>query len=326
MREKLSILLTFIFGLTPGNPLFCQTEKQLVPSDLKQQTIVTEPVTLRKGFIRAGLQVNFRVADKYFNESGKKEYFSPDTWGSKSAYNLTLQYGINDRLQVDLLTEYLNTRLRTQSNVVDAGTNTEKSVVSTREGIGFGDTRLSLRYQIISEKKNNISVTGIADFILPTGEKNPTEIVDEKQYNLPVGNGTYALAGTLLARSIVYPYSFTAYIKYNYNFSGSKIIEVTDIEEIEFKIGNRFETGVSTNLHLNEWIVFTNKFIYYYEANGMINNAESPRFPLSWAVVYEPDLYFQVKRFRLSESVAIPLKGKNSPSDPLFVMLVQYVF
>jgi len=28
----------------------------------------------------------------------------------------------------------------------------------------------------------------------------------------------------------------------------------------------------------------------------------------------------------LGESVRIPLKGKNVPADPLYVMMVQYVF
>ena len=80
---------------------YSQTEKQIVPGDLKQQTIVTEPATLRKGFLRAGILLNYRVADKFFNDSGTKEYYTTSTWNSKAAYNVTLQYGLTDRLQLE---------------------------------------------------------------------------------------------------------------------------------------------------------------------------------------------------------------------------------
>ena len=70
---------------------YSQTENQVVPGDLKQQTIVTEPATLMKGFLRAGILLNYRVADRYFSESGSKEYYTSSTWNSKAAYNVTLQ-------------------------------------------------------------------------------------------------------------------------------------------------------------------------------------------------------------------------------------------
>jgi len=52
--EKIRNYLLASMALILGMPLYSQTEKQLVPSDLRQQTIVTEPVTLRKGFFRIG--------------------------------------------------------------------------------------------------------------------------------------------------------------------------------------------------------------------------------------------------------------------------------
>ena len=80
MKKLTIIYLTFLLTLSA----FCQTEKQMIPSDLKQQTVVTEPVTLRKGFLRAGILLNYRVVDKYFTESGERDY-PTSTWGSKSA-------------------------------------------------------------------------------------------------------------------------------------------------------------------------------------------------------------------------------------------------
>jgi hypothetical protein len=322
MKKLIVIYLFIIFTAA----VYCQTEKQLVPADLKQQTIVTEPVTLRKGFFRAGTLLNYRVADKYFNDSGKKEYYVTSTWGSKSAYNLTLQYGLSDRFQIDLITEYMNTRQESQNTEIVAGTNTTKVSVAKQKGLGIGDSYVSLKYQILPETKYKVSLTGMLNFTAPTGQKNPTNIKNANQYDLPVGDGTYALGLSIFARSIAYPYSFTGYFSYTNNFSGTKFINAGDLTEREFRFGNLLEGGLSANLHLNEWIVMANELNYYHEGEGKIDNVVSSKMPPSWAASYEPSLIFQVKRFRLGEVVTIPLKGKNVPADPLYVVMIQYVF
>jgi hypothetical protein len=321
MKKLIIIYLVLLLAETA----VCQTEKQLLPADIKQQTLVTEPVTLNKGFFRAGTLFNYRIADKYFTESGEKEYYVTSTWGSTAAYNLTLQYGISDRLQIDLITEYMFTLLESQSTVTEAATNTTSVVEAKNKGLGIGDTHVSFRYQIIPESKNKVSLTGIVNVSIPTGEKNPTNIKDANQYDLPVGDGTYAAELGFFARSIIYPYSFTGFFGYRYNFSGSKIINTTDLLERKFRYGNHLEAGVSANLLLNEWIVMSNEFNFYHEGKGEIDNSVAG-IPPSWAVSYTPALVFQVKKFRLGESVKIPLKGKSVPADPLYVMMIQYVF
>jgi hypothetical protein len=325
-KKEIRIYLLAVLALIPGSLVYSQTEKQLVPSDLKQQTIVTEPVTLRKGFFRIGTLANYRVADKYFNNDGKRDYFLFSIWGTKSAYNLTLQYGITDRLEAEILTEYMYSKLKSQSVEITPGTNSTTNVTTKQVGSGFGDTHLNLKYQFISEAKYKISLTGILNATFPTGEKNPSNVKSATQYDLPVGNGTYALSGELYARTILYPYSFTAYLKYSYNFEGSKKIEATDAVESDFRLGNRFETGLSVNVHLNEWIVLANEVSFYHDGEGRIEKGSTVTIPESWAAVYVPNLVFQIRRFRLGESVSIPLKGRNVPADPLFIMMVQYVF
>jgi hypothetical protein len=323
--EKI-LLLLFLAELLGSGTLYCQTEKQLVPSDLKQQTIVTEPVTLYKGFLRIGAVANYRVADKYFSDDCNKEYFSYNVWGSKSSFNLTLQYGLNDRMEIGVVTEYMNNRVESQSVEVDAGTNTSTTVQTTQKGIGFGDTHLDIKYQLVREKTHRVSLTSQLGVTLPTGEKNPKNVKSAQQYDLPVGTGNYAATASLFARAILYPYSFTAYLKYIYNFSGSKKIYATDVNERNFRFGNRYETGVSTNLHLNDWIVMSNDIYCFYEGKGTIDNVVSASMPVSWSVAYVPNLVFQVKKFRLSEAVSIPVWGRNVPADPLFVLRMQYIF
>jgi hypothetical protein len=325
-NRVIRILSTFFILVILASPaLFGQTEKQLVPSDLKQQTIVTEPVTLPKGFLRLGFIANYRVADKNFNDERNKEYFPYNIWSSKSAFNLTLQYGINDRMEAGIVTEYMYDRLEGQTNRIVSG-GASQTIQTKLKAIGFGDTRFDLKYQIIPEKNYKVSVTTLLSALLPTGEKNITDIKSEVEYDLPVGKGNYAASAELFGRTILYPYSFTAYLKYQYNFSGYKKMLPTDPGPKHYRYGNRFETGVSTNLHLNDWIVLSNDFICFYEGQGTINNIISETMPCSWSATYVPNLVFQVKKFRLSESVSIPLLGRNVPADPLFVMRLQYIF
>jgi hypothetical protein len=322
MNKLIVIYLLIIFPAVS----YCQTEKQLVPADLKQQTVVTEPVTLRKGFFRGGILLNYRVADKFFTDSGTREYYVTSTWGSKSAYNLTLQYGLSDRLQIDLVSEYMNTKQESQNTEIVAGTNTTKITVAKQKGLGIGDSHISLKYQFLPDNKNKVSLTGGLRLTVPTGEKNPTNIKSANQFDLPVGDGTYAIGLTLSGRKIMYPYSFTGFLFFTNSFSGKKIINPGDLVERKFRFGNLLECGLTTNLHLNEWIVLGNEINYYHEGDGKIENVISSAMPASWAASYEPSLIFQVKRFRLGESVRIPLKGENVPADPLYVIMIQYVF
>ncbi len=317
--------IVYLFMISASSA-FSQTEKMLVPSDLKQQTIVTEPVTLRKGYFRAGLLLDYRVADRYFDNSGNREYYRASSWGSKSAYGVTLQYGISERLQVDLVSEYMYTRQETQNTEIIALTSAKVVTSIKQKGLGLGDTHLSLRYQIFPEKEGKFSLTGSLKATFPTGEKNPSNIKSENEYDLPVGDGTYALGLNISSRKIVYPYSFSGYLAYIYNFRGSRVFKTITDTEKKFRIGNLFESGLSWNLHLNEWIVFGNEINFYSERQGEIEDSASDLLPASWALSYEPGIIFQVNRFRLGETIRIPVRGKNVPADPLYVLMAQYIF
>jgi hypothetical protein len=315
-------IITFLLLLSA--PLLSgQTEKLIVPSDMKQQTVVTEPVTLNKGYLRAGVLLDYRMADRYYNTEGDRIYYNTSSWGSQSAYGISLQYGITDRMEVDLLTEYMNTLQQTQTIQTSAVTNISETTSTKQKGIGLGDTHLEIRYQVIREKEKRFSLTGRLMLTIPTGEKNPVNIKSETQYDLPVGEGTYALGVNISVRKVIYPYSISGYISYTNNFTGTKIFSTISLAEKKFRLGNMFETGISGNLHLNEWIVFGNELNYYNEGEGKIGNGTTSS---SWALSYEPRLVFQVHRFRFSESVRIPLKGLNIPADPLYIMMVQFVF
>jgi len=323
-RMKKSYLI-YLFLLLHATVL-CQTERQLVPADLKQQTIVTEPVTLRKGFFRTGIIMNYRVADKYFDASGVKEYYITSSWGSTSAYGITLQYGLTDRLQLDIKTEYRNKLQEFQNKEIVAGTNTTIVTTTRQKGLGLGDSHFAVTYQFLQEIERRMSLTGRINVTVPTGEKNPTNIRSVEKYNLPVGEGTYALGINISARKILYPYSLAGYIEYRHNFEGAKKFSAADDAESNFRLGNRFESGLSVNLHLNEWIALANEINFSDKSKGEVESIVTQEIPAEWALSYEPSLVFQVKRFRLGESVRIPLKGENVPADPLYKIMIQYLF
>lgn len=323
MKHIFSIYLLILFPLIA----FSQTEKQLVPSDLKQQTIVTEPVTLRKGFFRAGVDMSYGVANKYFTNEGKREYLPTSTWGTKSGIHLTLQYGISNRLQADLSLGYVNTLYQSQNEVFVPSADTTAEYSFTLRGRGIGDSYALIRYQILPEGDKKSSLTARVFITFPTGEKNPTNIKSALVYDPAVGIGNFATELNLTFRKIVYPYSYTGYMGYEYNFSGTKLMNATDSKEKEFKDGDILRFGGSFNLHLNEWIALTNDISYLHIGKNKVENAIPEGTMSLWNIFYETHLVFQIKQFRLAEAIIIPLKGKNGASaDPQYVVIAQYLF
>ncbi|MBM3420190.1 MAG: hypothetical protein FJY11_03550 [Bacteroidetes bacterium] len=303
-----------------------QIEKQLLPSDIKQQTVVTEPVTLSRGFFRSGFWVSYGVVDKYFDYEGTKKYYLNSTWGSATSYLFNFQYGITSRLMVDINIPVNSAREQFSGLTVQPEINADAPETSNLKGKGIGDGSVRLAFQVIDEKNHRISLTGTLEATIPTGEKNPTNIRNLREYNLPTGSGFWSTGGKLMARTILYPYSITAYAGYVSRFSGKKLATPSDLAETEFRDGNSFEAGGSFNLHLNDWIVTANHIRYLYKGEGEIREPFNITVPPVTALFFETQLIFQVGQLRIGESVRIPLAGKRISADPRFEMLVQYVF
>lgn len=314
-------LLIMISSVTVG-----QTEKILNPADLKQQTVVTEPLSLRKGFFRVGLTYSYSVRDKYFDDSENKNYFPESSWGSTASTMLWTQYGITDRIMIELgipysndLTNYFSTRYAPEINSMF-------SLKRSNRGKGIGDMVLSGTYQIIPSAENNFSLKGALDITVPTGKKNPSDLKPNGDYSSPTGYGAIVFSTRLTVRLISYPFSYGGYTYYDYNLPGIRLINPWDPDETKFTYGNLFVVGGNFNLHMNEWIALTNELTFAHRGKGKIGNTPSSDLSTAWWFSYETKLIFQIKRFRLGESVTIPLKGKNIGADPLYVLIAQYVF
>jgi hypothetical protein len=319
-------IIPFYLLLLTASVSFGQIEKILNPADLKQQTIVTEPLSLRKGFLRVGFTYSYSVLDKYFDDSARKHYFPESTWGTSTSTMLWTQYGISDRIMVELgipysndLTNYFSTRYAPEINSMMA-------LKSTNRGKGIGDIILSGTYQIIPSADNNFSFKAALDITVPTGEKNPTNLKSTGSYDAPTGYGVFVFSPRLTVRMVTYPFSYGAYMFYDYNLPGSRLMSPGAIDETKFTYGNFFVTGGNFNLHLNEWIALANELNYSHRGKGKIDGTPSSDLSIAWGFSYETRLIFQIKRFRLGEAVTFPLKGKNIGADPTYVLIGQYVF
>lgn len=321
---KRAIILNIILLITV--PAMSQTEGMIVPSDLKQQTIITEPATLHKGFFRMGILFDYGVVDKIFNEEKKKDYIPESTWASSWDVGMILQYGATDRLTFDLVIPYRNEIWNYYQSYTSAEYNTTQEESWNLQGKGLSDIFFSTRYQLISESVSSPSLTGSLHITLPVGKKNPENVRGEYDYDLPTGYGTLALQPELRLRKISYPFSYIAYLAYTHNLPGTKLIYATDTQESEFKYGNRIDLGASLNFHINDWVAVTNDLNYFFAGKGQQENVPERNLYTKWGLSYEARLVFQIRRVRLAEAVRIPLKGKMISADPLYVILLQYTF
>lgn len=316
------VFLVSFAGLTT----MAQFEKIIQPSDLKQQTIINEPVTLRKGFLRTGIEISYTIKDKYFNGEGSREYRPTSIWGVFYNYNVSFQYGLSDRFEIDLCVPLVNSRNEGTTQKIQPVLNTDVAEPTSQKSKGLGDCSLDIYYQIIPEREKRFSLTLSGDFSFPTGKKDITDVKDLYNYNLPTGEGNFRTGSGLYARKIVYPYSFSAGIEYYYNFKGTKLINPEDVRQTKFKSGNLILANGSFNLHLNEWIAMANEIQFLCQAKGkeeyMILRITDPH----WDIDYMPRLVFQIRRFRVSQFVMIPILGKNMDADPKYSMSVQYTF
>jgi hypothetical protein len=322
MKKVILICLATLLPLIT----FSQVEKQLVPSDLKQQTIVTEPATLYKGFFRAGLTYHYSVIDKLYDSKAKKYYLPYNIWGSSSGFSVFLEYGFTDRLMASLDLPYSNTLQVAYNRVIWPEYNTNTVFSSSTRGRGIGDIGLEIKYQLIPEKESKSSLTGSFILAIPTGKKNFTNIKSATEYNLPTGDGYFSPQFELRYKKIKYPYSYMGYFSYTYRMKGSRLMASTDKTETGFKDGNGINMGGIFSFHLNEWIALKNVVDFFHNGKNVVEGMPDYNIDPQWVLSYQSLLVFQVKKFRIGEGFVIPIKGKNTGADPTVVLLTQYIF
>lgn len=315
-----AIVLVFVNTLSRA-----QVQEQLSPTEKKYQSVVTEPLTIYKGYFRAGLAGWFTFVNKIFTDKGKRVLVDNNGGGTSMALHTSIQYGITDRLQAELLVPYVRQTLTLSSVYEFPGADTAYQVSHRSLINGLDDLDVAMMYQIIpgNFKKPFLGIGVTAT--LPTGEKNPSKVDPKNPNNFtaPPGSGEFSLLTQVRFRKITFPFSYNMFLGCKVNFGGAKLIRQTDTKETPFKSGNRLNMGGSFNLHLNNWIIFKNFTELNFLGPGTIGTEKGSD---AWLLTYYPGLSFQIKNFRIDQSIVFPVKGKSILADPVYILSVYSTF
>ncbi|MFO7923885.1 MAG: hypothetical protein R6U58_09360 [Bacteroidales bacterium] len=312
------VLLFGIMVITSGT--YAQVERVVLPGELRHETIVTEPPTLRKGFLRAGLVYSHSFVDKIFDANNNRTGLGGTISGQSRLYQIHAMYGLTNRLELYASIPFVNVSLYQTTEY-----HMQNSVHVNRwsqHGKGLSDISLGLRYLLLEESASLPSLFVGVTSDLPTGEKNPTNIIDENNFDRPTGSGEYAFDFEMKARKVIYPWSFSIYASHKIRTGGEKIV-VPGQQAVSFKDGNYTRITGSGYFHLNDWIVLANDLSYGIRGRDMVDDV--PDDNKSWNIDLTPYLFFQIRQMRLAQSVTIPMKGHVAGADPMYILIVQLI-
>ena len=315
------ILLILCTGILSG-----QTEQMVIPGDLKQQTVITEPITLRKGYLRAGIEGAFIIIDKVFDEDGNRSYvLGTNAWGKFSGYQLALHYGITDRLEIGCKIPYISQKYFV-SGVVTSVFDRSDTLISFRtHGRGLGDVEAGIKYQLVRETERLPGIMIGTVLALPTGRKNPRNVINDLQYDYPTGDGIFEWETYAIVRKVIFPFSTTTRVHFEHYFTGNKIFSPGE-NSIDFKNGDKFIIASDFAVQLNDWISLGNEIGFTAFGGNTYHYDPVETSPSSWTVDYNPSLYFQIRRFRFLQAIAVPLFGKYNSADPTYIFGLSYIF
>jgi hypothetical protein len=324
-RKYQIILMLF---LMPGI-LGAQVIEQLSPEEKKQLTKVTEPITLYKGFLRAGLSASYYGFDKVFDSDGKKTSQESSISGYGLATIFSLHYGITDRLEMETLLPYLMLRNSISYTYEIPFTEEVGTEYFKSKSHGLGDVLTMLRYQVVQDRHSSLSLTVGLGVNVPTGKNEVTEYKNPREFNSALAKGEWGIFPEVKIRKVMYPFSFefgAGAFKY---FGDDKVLQA-NADPVRVVSGSELVISPKVNFHLNEWVSFSNNFEYYhalkddFEGEDQFGNHNN-EFN-QWLFRYSPIITFQVKRLRLEQAVYIPLAGQTVTAEPSYYLIVQYMF
>jgi hypothetical protein len=319
-------LYTLCFSLCCSATL-AQVQEQVSPAERKQQTIVTEPITLYKGFIRTGVASWYNVIDKIFLDS-KKQSQPGNIWGSTFSFSVYAQYGISDRFMVEMLVPYVRDDIY-QSVLYELPLDFNEEYLYPQkwktQANGLGDLDITAGYQLLQETVSRPALAAFVTATLPTGQKDVVDDDDDNvnTFDRPTGQGEFAINTVVRLRQIKYPFSYSISASYKYRTVSSKILAV-DAAVVDYRNGNLLGFSGSFNFHVNDWIAFKNIVDYMRTAKDSQNGEDIGE--KAWLLQYLPGISFQLKRLRFDQGVMIPIKGNNVAADPGYILIVQYTF
>lgn len=319
-------IIILVASITPH--ILHSQERYLPPQDLKQETFLTEPSTLRKGYFRIETFYIFSNGNTSFNNEGETGKM-PEIWSRFSQeFNVGFTFGITDRFQIRVNLPYKYDVDETAFKTSLIKKNDIYTIHPKHITKGFGDLGSELAFQIIPQISRNYGLTSIAGVILPTGEKNPENGIDYLHYSPPSGYGRYELYLTLKFRQILFPFNYEVKTSFSKYYGVEKM--VLDLEKQVYtgikateKYNNFYYSAASLGYLINDWMGINNDFDYFYTKSMNLSQLSSEE-EWNYSLNYGLSVYFQLKRFRLVEKFSVPLFGKSFPSSKLFLLRLQY--
>ncbi len=297
--------------------------KYYLPPDLKCETVITEPLNLRKGYLRASVGYAFTPVTQYFDdETGRTRLTNRSNDWHISGYSSFINYyifqaayGISDRLNVGFSLPYRyseGTRLINIEYVpLNEISNYEKYIYEK----GFGDLNLSLGYQII-QKNNFYSKLGI-DIGLPTGSMK-TDTIENNDYleiRDPVGSNRYDLTVDASFKKVIYPWALCFSPYYSYYFANKR-----------WEPSSKISFSGYWGILLSSWFSVQNEWHFFYipkYESKVLDYANEDIYVLYSGIMIKQ----QVKQFRFNQLIKFPLKGSNGYSSDMYTLFsISYTF
>ena len=294
-------------------------ENNPLPPD-RYETNITEPINLRKGYLRSSYTFIYMTYSDFFNDNSKHShlYRTLDNFYSSGVSSfdmvnmLTIEYGITNNFQIEIALPYKNGELTILSKTEDVVKNNLFNSTTKYHTNGFGDISAYLKYQFIN-KPDFYSALSFGVYC-PSGTKKNTTIQSQEisKTSLPASNEEYIINPGLWFKKVYYPYSFELKPAYTYKFGNDQLEKTSG-----------FECYSQFGVLLNEWFSINNIWDYMYSSkryNKELKFSSPKGFWLNTGVC----ILQQVKRFRFKEEVLIPVTGKNSSSNMNLMFSVYY--
>lgn len=315
---------TFLLGL-----LVLVTQAQelvLRPQNLKFETKITEPLSLRKGFLRGSVSYVYSPYDCYFNANGNRTKllmndFSMGNRSGRSSYDVSylidFEYGITDRWGIEIGIPFIKGKSLWQEKMEVVPANYFKNESHEVETDGVADLSTYLSYQFLI--RDDFFAKCAVGVYIPFGKSfsdtisiSPLSIKKSASYN----RDKPMISSVLDAKKIFYPFALELISSYTYYFDNDRQESFSN-----FQLNGHF--GVL----LNDWFSINNSWRYMYvfpitykEAEGIMSFTGSRSYQLSSGV----SIIQQVKHFRFNEEIQFPITGKDIASNMNLIFSIAY--
>jgi len=314
----------YILFLAITSNLMSQNERQLTVSEIRQQSIIEEPINLQKGYFRfgSGLFYDFSSFDG-FDENWKKKNSFNNFNNTTFNFPVNIRYGITNKFEIDLSTSYKKSTTSSSVRLVDNYSDEITDFKAKDIVNGFADLGIGTVTNIYDGGNKFPSISLFTSVLVPYGKRENTFSDDSTIMHRYTTEGAYQVGGGYYIKKTFYPFMLTHSSAYYYNFQ-SDIKLYADKEKTTVKKGSIFSTYIEFHYLPCEWLDLYNVIIYANIGSNEYSNEKYQSEAISREIVtWQPRLNLQIKNLRLIQGFNFALIGRNYPSNPSYVIILE---